>query len=219
MDVLPTKELVIAAYNRDLDWLETVAVDVSITVYRKGEKRDDESEIFIEKNKGRCVHTFFTHIYNRYDSLADYTYFAQDYPFDHWSNIIECVNNTVEEASRTVTINSEGYYGYSVTVPFFHRPAQQVGSGIVFVCDGIGNPHHHGVEVEKYWRELFITEPPEAFEFNPGGHFFASKQCLLSRSKDFYEKVLSLLEDEELAPYAIERLECYIFNSNFKTKL
>ena len=58
-----TKELVIAAYDKDLSWVSDINSDVKTTIYRKGTKTDNQNEIFIDPNIGRCVHTFFNHIY------------------------------------------------------------------------------------------------------------------------------------------------------------
>jgi hypothetical protein len=62
-----TKELIIAAYDRNLGWVSSLNSDVKQTIYRKGFK-GAENEIFIEPNLGRCVHTFFNHIYLNYDT-------------------------------------------------------------------------------------------------------------------------------------------------------
>ena len=76
-----TKEIVVAAYDRDLSWLNIIDPTIKKTVYRKGSDAQNDSEILLEPNVGRCVHTFFNHLHKNYDSLADYTFFAQDYPF------------------------------------------------------------------------------------------------------------------------------------------
>ena len=100
-----TRELVIAAYDKYLDWLDKINSDIKVTVYRKGdEEKQREDEIKIEPNKGRCVHTFFNHIYTNYDNLSDITFFGQDWPFDHWENIVEVVNNGTENLRHQLKI-------------------------------------------------------------------------------------------------------------------
>ena len=83
------KELVVAAYERDVSWLKDVNPEVIKTVYRKGSDKECKNEIKMPVNKGRCVHTFFNHLYERYDSLSDVTFFVQDYPFDHFEHLLE----------------------------------------------------------------------------------------------------------------------------------
>jgi hypothetical protein len=57
------------------------------------------------------------------------------------------------------------------------------------------------------------------YEFMPGGHFGITKEHVYLRSKQFYEKIVTQLERDISAPWNIERLECYIFNPKYKTKL
>ena len=58
-----TRELVIAAYDKYLDWLDRLNSDIKVTVYRKGnEEPQREDEIKIEPNKGRCVPVSYTHL-------------------------------------------------------------------------------------------------------------------------------------------------------------
>jgi hypothetical protein len=214
------KELVVAAYQADLSWLKTVSEHVKITVYRKGEKSADLAEIFLEENVGRCVHTFFNHIVTRYDSLADLTFFVQDFPFDHWRNVVESLDQNIEQLRESATISSGHYFGFN-TKYFDLLPASQTGVGSVYVSSSDGHPHHtnDGIDVDRYWAELFEDNSPLSYEFNPGGHFAATKEHIHLRSKSFYSKVLDLLESERIAPYTVERLENYIFNPAFKSKL
>ena len=74
------KELVISAFVRDTSWVNKINKDVSIKKYKKGKNLNLDDEIYIENNVGRDVHTFFYHILNNYDNLADITFFSQDYP-------------------------------------------------------------------------------------------------------------------------------------------
>jgi hypothetical protein len=85
----------------------------------------------------------------------------------------------------------------------------------VLKCDVFGNPHHPtSLPIKTIWDELFTTECPQILEFTPGGHFSISKEQILYKSLDFYKKVLILLENNELSPWVIERLEPYIFNKH-----
>ena len=68
------------------------------------------------------------------------------------------------------------------------------------------------VYIEKLRNKLFTSKCPQTLEFTPGGHFSISKEQILYRSLEFYKKILILLENNELSPWVIERLEPYIFN-------
>lgn len=222
-----TRELVIAAYDKYLDWLDKINSNVEVTVYRKGnEPAEREGEIKLEPNKGRCVHTFFNHIYTNYDNLSDVTFFVQDYPFDHWEDVIEVVNNNTEESRCQLKIG--GYYGFHFNTIMVPSPlggimwnlskSEHHGSGNVLICNSDGSPQdsNPNINVDKYWNMFFESTAPQKYEFMPGGHFGITKEHAQLRSRDFYKKVVDFLLDEEIAPWIIERLECYIFNPAYK---
>jgi len=221
------KEIVIAAYDKDLNWLSKLNSDVKKTIYRKGNKSDDVNEIYIENNKGRCVHTFFNHIFQNYDNLSDITYFAQDYPFDHWENIIEIINDIPTPQHEQLKIG--GYYGYhwnTIRIPSSNGgimwklyPSTHHGDGNILYCNSDGMPQDTNplININKYWNLFFKSTPPDRYEFIPGGHFAITKEHVKIRSKEFYKKIVEFLLDKEVAPWIIERLECYIFNPKYLT--
>jgi len=221
------KEIVIAAYDKDLNWLNGLNSNVKKTIYRKGNKNNDINEIYIDNNKGRCVHTFFNHIFENYNNLSDITYFAQDYPFDHWENIIEIVNDTPTTQNEQLKIG--GYYGYhwnTIQVPSSNGgimwklyPSTHHGDGNILYCDSDGMPQDSNplIDIDKYWYLFFKSTLPDRYEFIPGGHFAITKEHVKIRSKEFYKKIVDFLLEEEIAPWIIERLECYIFNPKYLT--
>ena len=219
-----TKEIVIAAYDRDLSWMSLFNSDIKRTVYRKGKKSDNESEFFIELNMGRCVHSFFNHIYMNYDNLSDYTFFAQDYPFDHWENLIDVINNSTFE--QNVTLRIGGYYGfhYNTVGSMWNMPqSEQFGGGRSLSCSSNGSPQaspqSFNINLDMVWDDFFDCPHPQMYEFMPGGHFGITKEHVRLRSRELYKKVVDMLSENTDAPWAIERLECYIFDPKFKTKL
>lgn len=224
------KEIVISAYDRDLNWTNKLNDNVKITIYRKGIKKNDD-EIFININKGRCVHTFFNHILINYDKLSDYTFFVQDYPFDHWENVIEVINGQKEDFTNYSQLKIGGYYGYhwnTITTPsekggvmWNLSNTTHHGEGMILSCFSNGHPQDLNpfINVDKYWEILFIGPPPNMYEFIPGGHFGVSREHVKIRSKEFYKKVVDILLESDHTPWIIERLECYIFNPKYKTKI
>ena len=64
------------------NWIQFLPV-IDWVPYTKNSKSIKDGEILIEKNIGRDVHTFFYHLYTKYNDLADVTFFSQDYPFDY----------------------------------------------------------------------------------------------------------------------------------------
>jgi hypothetical protein len=225
------KELVIAAYDRDISWINDLNKDVKVSVYRKGNVRQYENEHIITPHVGRDVHTFFYHIYHNYDNLSDITFFAQDYPFDHWENIVEVINDE-SLFEKESALNIDGYYGYhwnTITVYTKEKgggmwtlyQTTHHGNGKIISCDTYGRPQDTTIKmnVDEFWDVFFEGNPPNRYEFIPGGHFGITREHALLRSKNFYKKVLDLLSSDVNSPWVIERLECYIFNPSYKSKL
>lgn len=221
------KEIVISAFDKSLDWTRNINSEIKITIYRKGEIIPlSKNEIKLEPNKGRCVHTFFNHIYSNYDNLSDYTFFVQDYPFDHWGNLLEILNSDISEISKKATLIIDGYYGFhnnTLGTAWQMYPSQQFENGHILSCLSNGYPQdtNPNINVDKYWKILFLDfqNPPSIYEFIPGGHFVITKEQVKIRSKEFYKKIIDLLLIDENSPWMFERLECYIFNKNYKTKI
>jgi len=224
--------LVIAAYNRELKWLDDIT-GADCIVYRKGDVKTYPNEIVLP-NYGRDVHTFFKHIHDNYNNLAPITFFAQDFPFDHWENVVDVVNGGEEACKKFACLNiNDGYFGFhfnTITIPgvdggimwslskSFHH-----GGGGIIRCNPNGTPQHIGVfgkeDLTNYWLELFDSPPKDYYEFVPGGHFAITAEHARIRSKEFYAGVVNYLEKREDYPWAVERLECYMFNPSYKTLL
>ena len=215
-----SKEIVIALYNRDINWINQLNSDIKVTIYRKGDLSSHPNEIFLSNNVGRDVHTFFYHIVTNYNNLSDYTFFSQDYPFDHIQNYVDVINGNISHWNTMSNHHFEGYWGlHWAEVMWPLQPATQF-EGKINVDNFKGRPHHwEDLPIEEYWNELFDHPCPENVEYTPGGHFGISKEQIQMRSILFYQKILDYLENEFLSPWIIERLEPYIFNSTIKSKI
>lgn len=201
-----TKELIIAAYDRNYDWTSQINKDVRITIYNKNESTLKSGEIFLSPNVGRDVHTFFYHIVKNYNSLADYTIWSQDHPFDHVSNYIDIINGDLEMWNKNALQVNDGCWFFNTSLP-------------VLACDINGCPHHCGLPIESIWRELFYDDVPSSIVFTPAGHICISRESVKKLPLSFYEKVLKILEDQYYSPWVIERLEPYIFLNSLKFKV
>jgi hypothetical protein len=221
------KEIVISAYDKPLDWIKEISPEIKITIYRKGNVVPiQKNEISLNPNRGRCVHTFFNHIYLNYENLSDYTFFVQDFPFDHWGNLLEVLNSDISEIDNNASLIIDGYFGFhnnNIGTAWKMNPSNQFGGGFVLSCQSNGFPQDlsSNINVNQYWSILFsdVHTPPNQYEFIPGGHFVITKEQAWVRSKEFYKKIVEFLLENENSPWIIERLECYIFNKNFETIL
>jgi hypothetical protein len=193
------KELVIAKYDRDYSWIKNINPEIKITVYKKGRQGLNPNEILIEPHVGRDVHTFFYHLYNRYDSLSDVTFFSQDYPFDHVSNYIDIINGDKSFWDLNARQHNDGGCWFFCT------------QYNILECDVNGVPHHPGLDLKTMWEKLFDSECPQTFYFTPTGHFAITKTQAHKIPRLYLKHVLDILENFPTSPWEIERLEPYIF--------
>ena len=144
-------------------------------------------------NVGHDAFTFFTHIINHYDDLADVTVFLHSTPFHHYhgDNFVGMLNGITE------IIDFEDY-GTSMVADVNGEPTDRCPVGVVF-------------------SQLFPDhEVPESFTFTSGSLFSVSRSAILRKSKAFYEQCKGISETEPLAPWAFERLYRTIFTIETK---
>lgn len=194
------KELVLSLWNRDFSWIKNIDSNVNIIKYNKNKQTLKEDEILLEPNVGRDVHTFFWHIVNNYDNLADYTFFAQDYIEDHVSNYAEIINGDVSDLSKYAIQDLGGCWFFQTA---FTRPIE------VYRGNCLSHP---GLPLWEMWKLIFDTEIPERIYFTAAGHFCITKEHVHQYPVERYKKVLELLEKYDIAPWCIERFEACIFS-------
>jgi hypothetical protein len=74
-------QIVMAHYNEDIEWSNKYSEIRKI--YSKSPNPLDVEHVKL-KNVGRESHTYFHHIIENYDNLADYTFFCQGNPYEHF---------------------------------------------------------------------------------------------------------------------------------------
>lgn len=202
------KELVIAKYERETDWLNQIDKSVRITVYNKNINTLLDGETYITPNVGRCLHTFFNHICKNYHSLSDVTFFAQDYPFDHVPNMIDIVNNFTLDYVCDNGMQIRDYY-YPLG-PANHVHSEP--SGLIY------GPMQ--MMLNERWEDIFEStehRPGYLFTMVKAGHFVITKNGIQCKPLSFYEKIRDMLaKNIDVTPHEIERLEAYIFNPSIK---
>lgn len=196
-----TKELVLALWDRDFSWIDQISNDIRITKYNKNINTLKSGEIFLSPNVGRDVHTFFYHIVNNYYTLADYTFFSQDYKEDHVSIYQEIINGDVSNIPNYAIQDLGGCWFFNDD-PIHCR---------IFETDKVGSPYHDNLPIQDIWNMIFKDEVPDVLYFTPAGHFCITREHVHKNTKETYENILKILETNEMAPWCIERLEPYIF--------
>ena len=192
--------IVVARYNEDLEWtkqfLNVIVYNKgTILVYNKGSTLTGDFNQKFLINVGREGHTYYKHIYDNYDNLADYTIFLQGNPFDHSPNIISNLNKY---------INNE-----NLRIDF------EFLSDKILNCNLSGCSYHEGLPLIETYEKLFDERIENMeFQFGAGGQFIVSKGKILQRPKYFYLKIVEML-DKDINPiegFVIERFHKLIFN-------
>jgi hypothetical protein len=179
-------DIVVARYKEDVAWTNQFP---RVLIYNKGDPLDNTIPL---PNVGKEGHTYYTHICENYDKLADYTAFVQGNPFDHFPNFIEHVQTFMDSD---------------------HAPFEPLGT-IVFCCNLSGCKFHQDLPLKDVYEHLFGERKEElAFTFYGGAQFIVSKEQIRKRPKSFYQKIVDLLSKEinPLEGFVIERFHHFIF--------
>ena len=184
--------IVVARYNENLEWIKQF---LNVIVYNKGNPLTDDFNEILLNNVGREGHTYYKHIYDNYDNLADYTIFLQGNPFDHSPNIISNLNKYVN--NRYLNIDFEFL------------------SETVYNCNLNGCIHHKNLPLIEIYEKLFNKRKEYMeFKFGAGAQFIVSKKKILQRPKEFYLKIVEMLDNNinPIEGFVIERFHNLIFN-------
>ena len=95
----------------------------------------------------------------------------------------------------------DGMYQFRQGNPFDHWP--NVKSELP--CTKRGCTFHPGLPWARFNRDSGI-DLPETFTFHPGGQFDATAEQLKKYSKDFYQNLYEMIEEEELIAWILERI-------------
>jgi hypothetical protein len=184
--------IVVARYNENLEWTKNF---LNVIVYNKGNPLSDDFNHFVLNNVGREGHTYYKHIYDNYDNLTEYIIFLQGNPFDHSPHLISNINKYIN--NKDLSIDFEFLSEY------------------VLNCNLIGCPSHRGLPLKETYEKIFNERKEHMdFIFGAGAQFIVSKKKILQRPKDFYLKIVQLL-DKDISPiegFVIERFHKLIFN-------
>jgi len=184
--------IIVARYNENIKWTEQFS---NVIVYNKGNKLNEDYNEIVLPNVGREGHTYYKYIYDNYENLGDYTIFLQGNPFDHSPNIISNLNNYVN--------NKE----LSIDFEFL--------SERVLDCNLKGCIYHRGLPIMTTYEKLFGERKENMeFIFGAGAQFIVSKKKILQRPKEFYLKIIEMLEKNRnpIEGFVIERFHKLIFD-------
>ena len=183
--------IVVARYTEPLEWTKQFS---NIIIYNKGSPLPYDFNQKFLINVGREGHTYYKHIYDNYDNLADYTIFLQGNPFDHSPNIISNLNKYINNTDL------------SIDFEFL--------SELVLNCNLSGCPYHSGIPLIDTYEKIFGERKEYMeFKFGAGAQFIVSKKKILQRPKEFYLKIVEMLGNDisPMEGFVIERFHTLIF--------
>jgi hypothetical protein len=187
-------KIIVARYNENLEWTKQFK---NVLIYNKGDKISDEYNQIILNNVGREGHTYFKYIYDNYDTLDDYTIFLQGFPFDHSPNII---NDLLKYTNNN-----------DLSIDFDFLTSRILNCNLSSCC------YYYGLPLIDTYEKIFNERKENIdFVFGAGAQFIVSKSQILKRSKDFYLKIIKLLENDinPIEGFVIERFHKIIFSNN-----
>jgi Protein of unknown function (DUF3431) len=187
-----TFSIIVARYNEDIEWTKQFN---NVIIYNKGGKLlENYNEILLD-NVGREGHTYYKYIYDNYDNLSDYTIFLQGRPFDHSPNIISNLHNYINNTELNINFEflSESILDSNLS----------------------GCRHHPNLPLADVYEKLFNERKDNMkFDFGAGAQFIVSKQNILNKPKEFYYKIVEMLQNDNnpIEGFVIERFHKIIFD-------
>jgi hypothetical protein len=192
--------IVVARYNENIEWTRQLP---NVLIYNKGAPLGGEYKEISLPNVGREGHTYYKHIVDNYDNLDDYTVFLQGNPFDHSPHILPRLHSILEHYSK-----GELNVLYGVLSEFFFETNL---SG----CETHYRARNEIIPMQQVYQHLFNERRENVrYVVGSGAQFIVSKEQILKRPREFYEKIVKLLEYDinPIEGFVIERLHCIIFS-------
>jgi len=188
---------VISRYQEDISWANGVP---NCIIYNKSDSQPNTIHPLIQlPNVGREGHTYLHHIITNYDRLDDYTVFLQGYPFDHSPKL----EHKLKLYSNKINQNE--------MISFEYLSDNILNIQIIPLSDYHLLPCYYVLFGSKKSSE--VVQNKKTITFGAGAQFIVSKETILSRPKEFYEKMIKLL-DYDINPiegHSVERLWHTVF--------
>ena len=195
-------KIVIARYNENINWIKKIYLLLNkknVIIFNKGKNNIKEFDSIPLENVGREGHTYYKYIYDNYNNLDDYTIFLQGNPFDHSPEIIKSIKQIINMKNNNNKLN--------INFNFLTKN--------ILKCNLSGCSHHHGLPLIDVYEKLFNKKKDKMdFIFGAGAQFIVSKKQILERPRDFYLKIINLLNNNinPIEGFVIERFHKLIFS-------
>ncbi len=205
-------KIIVARYNEDITWLRDEMINCII--YNKGEKLNIPNEFFL-KNVGRESDTYLHYIIDNYDNLPDVVVFTQARISDHQGedniNILLNMKNSAihnRKSKNYITHNDQGdnvFWDHDFNLKN------------KWCLNKFTTDQYKDNKIILF-KEWFITNVaanyPNPINIYPCAIFAVKKECITSRSLEYYKKLLTEgnYHNEPIEAHFFERSWYYIFN-------
>ncbi|NDA25790.1 MAG: DUF3431 domain-containing protein [Verrucomicrobia bacterium] len=196
-------ELVVCRHGEDLRWVRNVPRNVIVTIYEKTPPPSPNwPGAHPLPNLGREAHAWLHHLAERYNSLADWTVFAQGHPFDHAPDLHTVMRQWAREPSPAEDFVWLGFLWE--TDDRHGRPT--------FV-HWTKNPERRELDLDGFFRCLWGHPAPEQVRYVGGGQFGLSRKAAHRNSCDFYRRARDVAAEFPDAAHAFERTWDRVFQA------
>ena len=216
----PKAFFVVSAYNNDISWIEEYTD--SYIIYDKSHTLEESDKIIRVPNVGYNCYDICHFVVENYDNLPDIVGFLEGNPLDH------CKRETFDKLIYNETFTSIEDYSH---VPESYAHKKDIDGGYMernnswYVTSHIST---HGNDVQKFFINYndflaYLFEKPDYpqwIRFAPGGQYIVPKENILYYSKDFYRKIMVIIDYHRipLEAFMVERALYYIFDNEWKER-
>jgi hypothetical protein len=188
-------ELVVCRCGEDLAWTRNIPPGVPLTVYEKTPPPAPPWPGSLPlPNLGREAHAWLHHLTERYDSLADWTVFAQGHPFDHLPDLHPFLRGLAASPSPAGDFHWLGFLWETDDA-----------RGHPTFVHWTKNPKRRELDLDGFFRQLWGEPAPEKVRYVGGGQFALSRAAAHRRPRDFYARARTLAAEFPDAAHAFER--------------
>lgn len=188
-------ELVVCRCGENLAWTRNVPHGLPVTIY---DKTPPPALIWPGStplpNVGREAHAWLHHLTERYDSLADWTVFAQGHPFDHAPDMHPVIRKLI---SGDLSGQDFHWLGFLWETDDFR--------GHPTFVHWTKNPQRRELDLEAFFQRCWQEPAPEQIRYVGGGQFLLSRRAAWRRGKNFYAEAREIAATFPDAAHAFER--------------
>mgnify|MGYP006272998537 CR=1 FL=1 len=189
-------EVVVCRHGENLAWIRNLPRQTRVTIYDKTPASLAPCWIggVPLPNVGREAHAWLHHIAERYDSLADWTVFAQGHPFSHAPDLHAVIRDLVHGPPPSKDFLWLGFLWETDDArghPSFVHWSK--------------NPERRELDLQGFFSSLWGEAAPPKVRYVGGGQFAVARHAIHRRSRIFYQHAKKIAAEFPDAAHAFER--------------